>query len=355
MTRLTVVSANLRQDGGGAAALGRRVTADARAFAAARGLAFGVLHLDAPDADLGPDVTHYRGRRAALALAVARAQREPGAVVFDHLGPARIQAWLPGAWRQPYALFLLGVELASRLSGDRRRAVGGAALRLAISEHTRRLALRTAGAESVVLHPALEERPAAGEPDSRLLARVGEGFFLIVGRLSASERYKGHEALFDALAGLPEGRLVVVGEGDDRERLQARARALGERATFAGFVSEATRDALYARCRALVMPSRGEGFGLVYLEAMRAGRPCVALADGAGAEIVVEGESGLLVEATPESLRVALARLAADETARRLGEGARRRYEARFAPARFRETFFGQLDALLGAAARRAA
>lgn len=355
MSRLTIVSANLRRDGGGAAALGRRVVVDARAFAEEHGLGLRVLHLDSPDADLGAEVRHFHGRRAALALAVARAQRGSGAVLFDHLGPARVQAWLPAAWRRPYGLFLLGVELAAPLRGDRRRAVERAALRLAISEHTRRLARQAAGAEAAVLHPALEERPPAGEPDAGLLARVGEGFFLIVGRLSSRERYKGHQTLFEALAGLP-ARLVVVGEGDDREWLEACARPLGERVTFTGFVSEATRDALYARCRALVMPSRGEGFGLVYLEAMRAGKPSIALRESAADEIVVDGETGALVGPGPESLRAALVRLGSEEVARRLGDAACRRYESHFAPARFRAAFFVHLDALLrGAAARRAA
>ncbi len=356
MSRLTVVSANLRRDGGGAAALGRRVVADARAFAALRGLAFRVLHLDAPDADLGGDVLHFHGKRAALVLAVARAQVGPGALVFDHLGPARIQAWLPASLRQPYVLLLLGVEMAPPLRGDRRRALARAALRLSISEHTRGLALRAAGTDSAVLHPALEERTGAGDPDAELLARVGEGYFLIVGRLAASERYKGHELLFAVAEGMPAARVVVVGDGDDRERLETCAGPLGARVAFTGFVSNATRDALYARCRALVMPSLGEGFGLVYLEAMRAGRPCVALRGGAAAEIVVDGETGLLVSPEPEALRAALERLGTDELARGLGEAARRRYETVFAPARFQAAFFSHLDALLDVArARRAA
>lgn len=354
MSRLVVVSASLRRDGGGAAALGRRVVQDAREFAARRGLELSVLHLGAPDTDMGPGARHFGGRQAALALALAGIQaRGSGVLLFDHPGPARVQAWLPAAWRWPYGLFLLGVELAAPLYGDRRRAVERAALRLAISEHTRRLAQRAAGVDSTVVHPALEDRPASGEPDAALIARAGEGFFLIVGRLSAAERYKGHEALFEALAGVPEARLVVVGEGDDRGRLEARAKALGDRVLFTGFVSEATREALYARCRALVMPSRGEGFGLVYLEAMRAGRPCLALVHSAAAEIVVDGETGALVEEGPEALRAALVRLGSEEVARRLGNAARRRYESQFAPARFRESLFAHLDRLLQAAGAR--
>lgn len=357
MSRLIVVSANLRRDGGGGAALGRRLASDAREFAALRGLGFAVLHLAAPDADLGPDVRHFDGRQAALSLALARSQvPATGALLFDHLGPARVQGWLPAAWRRPYALFLLGVEMATPLRGDRRRAVERAALPLAISQHTRRLAQRAAGVDAAVVHPALEDRPAWGEADAALLARAGEGFFLIVGRMSAAERYKGHETIFEALAALPAARLVVVGSGDDRERLEARARGLGDRVLFTGFVSEATRDALYAGCRALVMPSRGEGFGLVYLEAMRAARPCVALRGQAAGEIVVDAETGLLIDGDAASLGVALARLSSEKLARQLGEGARRRYETHFASARFKEAFFSQLDTLLRmAAARRAA
>ena len=70
----------------------------------------------------------------------------------------------------------------------------------------------------------------------------------------------------------PGARLVVAAGGDDRRRLEAKAAdlELGRR-VFTGFTSEATLAELYRRCAAFAMPSRGEGFGLVYLEAMRAG------------------------------------------------------------------------------------
>ena len=91
------------------------------------------------------------------------------------------------------------------------------------------------------------------------------------------------------LAARPGARLVVAGDGDDRPRLEARAAALGlgGAVLFTGFVSEATLAELYRRAAVFVMPSLGEGFGLVYLEAMRAGKPCVA-ARGSAAEEVVE-------------------------------------------------------------------
>ena len=86
------------------------------------------------------------------------------------------------------------------------------------------------------------------------------------------------------------------------------------------------------------MPSRGEGFGLVYLQAMRAGVPCLGSRDDAAADVIVDGETGLLVpQQDPEAIAGALARLLTDDAMRRrLGEASRRRFESTFTYARFR-------------------
>jgi glycosyltransferase involved in cell wall biosynthesis len=129
---------------------------------------------------------------------------------------------------------------------------------------------------------------------------VAPGFALIVGRLSHEERYKGHDALLEAgprvRASCPDARLVIVGDGDDRARLQEKARSLGlgETTLFLGRVDAPRLNGLYRQAAFFVMPSRDEGFGFVYLEAMRAGRPCIAC-PGAAAEFLEDGRSGLLV------------------------------------------------------------
>jgi len=98
------------------------------------------------------------------------------------------------------------------------------------------------------------------------------------------------------------------------------------------------------------MPSRGEGFGLVYLEAMRAGIPCVAARGGAAEEVVVDGETGLLIDpASPEELAAALARLLADPGLRaRMGEAGQRRWRRNFSAARYRARLAPLLDRLTG-------
>jgi glycosyltransferase involved in cell wall biosynthesis len=119
--------------------------------------------------------------------------------------------------------------------------------------------------------------------------------------MSADERYKGHDELLDMwpslLARKPDATLVVAGDGTDRPRLESRAASLGisHAVTFAGRVGDRELAALYAQCRFLVMPSRDEGFGLVFLEAMRAGKACIG-ANGAAEEIIRHGVTGLIVQ-----------------------------------------------------------
>lgn len=354
MTDVVLVSAGLSLDGGGSALLGRLCAAATAEYCRERGLGLRVLHLgddpgrDAGSALAGIPVRSFGGSQRDLALTVlAEQMRRPRPVlIFDHLGPARTQALLPRALRSPYLLFLLGIEVWGPLSWDRRRALEGAAARVAISEHTRRRTLERHPwlGDVDVLHLALEERPPAGEADAALLDRLGTGFLLIVGRMSAHERYKGHDELLEAmplvLARHPEARLVVAGGGDDRPRLEARTAELGltHQVAFAGHVSEATLAELYRRCAVFVMPSRNEGFGLVYLEAMRAGKPCVAARGSAAEEVVVDGETGTLTSVSPAALAEAVLPLLDDDGRRaRLGLAGRRRWEERFCFTSFRQ------------------
>jgi phosphatidylinositol alpha-1,6-mannosyltransferase len=278
------------------------------------------------------------------------------AYVFDLLGPARAQAYLPAALRAPYLVPLLGIEVWQPLGRDRRRALANATVRFAISAHTleRARAFCPPLDGTAVLSLALEERKPAGEADSSLLDRLGRGFLLIAGRMAPGERYKGHDQLLEAmprlLAAHPGARLVVAGGGGDRPRLEAKAAALGlgGAVSFTGFVSEATLAELYGRCAAFVMPSRGEGFGLVFLEAMRAGKPVLAARASAAEEIVEDGGTGLLVDPDDRNeLAAALSRLLAEpEAAQRLGEAGRERWRREFGVERFRERLRPMLDAL---------
>jgi phosphatidylinositol alpha-1,6-mannosyltransferase len=356
---LILVSAGLELEGGGRALAGRLLAAGCADFARERGIGWSLLCLGELDGFDGEERARgFGGRQGALALALWRRQLAGHRVacVYDLLGPARVQAWLPAPLRAPYLITLYGIEAWRRLSGARARALRLATVRLATSAYTlaeARLANRGLGPVEV-LPLCLEERPLSGDVDSALLECAGTGYLLIVGRMAATERYKGHDQLLAAmprlLAKAPGARLVVAGGGDDRPRLEQLADGLGisGRVLFTGFVSEATLAELYRRAAVFVMPSRGEGFGLVYLEAMRAARPCVAASASAAAEVVADGETGLLVDPLdPGALAAALGGLlASPELARRMGEAGRRRFEQLYTPRRFRERLWPALDRL---------
>lgn len=127
---------------------------------------------------------------------------------------------------------------------------------------------------------------------------------LYVGRVERSSRWKGLDVLIDALpqvaARVPEVRLDVVGDGDDREVLARRAERLGvgQRVTWHGSVSHAETLEHYQRCGTLVLPSltEAESFGMVLVEAMACATPVVASRIGGPEYVVQHGTDGLLVE-----------------------------------------------------------
>ncbi len=362
---VTLISAGLGLDGGGRALAGRLVARAAVEWAVARGVRADLRTLGAPGdvpefaLPLGASARVRRygtsfGRLAAATLAAELSPRRP-ALVFDLLGLARSQAFLPRALRAPYLVMLYGIEVWRPLEPSRRRALANAAIRLSISRYTLARARELhPGLSAEILPLALEERTAEGRVDLSVVERAGEGFALIVGRMASSERYKGHDELLEAFPEvarrLPAARLVVAGGGDDRPRLEAKAAALGvaDRVFFTGFVSEATLAVLYDRAALLAMPSRGEGFGLVYLEAMRVGRPCLAARGTAADEVVVDGETGLLVDPTDRAeISSALARLLGEpETGRRMGAAGKMRWERDFRYPLFRDRMAAHLDRL---------
>lgn len=360
--RLLFVSVGLSPRGGGIATAGRLLLRAVRDFADERDVELRLLTLGGRDeVPHGIDGQAFDGDRRALARAVWRAQFGEGFrhQVYDFLGVARIQGILPRPFIARYLLYVYGIEVWRPLAGARRRALASATVRLACSSHTvERLRRHNPRAPQVTpLHLAIQDAMSADgngshAVDESLLARVGEGFLLIVGRM-AGDRYKGHEDLLAALARLaaahPGLRLVVVGEGNDRARLEAHARELSvaDRVVFTGFVDAATLAAIYRRSAVFAMPSDGEGFGLVYLEAMRAGKPCVALQGSAAAEIIVDGQTGRLVEPGAEALERALAELLRDPVSTAaMGAAGRERWHHAFRPELFADGLRPHLETL---------
>jgi glycosyltransferase involved in cell wall biosynthesis len=154
---------------------------------------------------------------------------------------------------------------------------------------------------------------------------------LAVGRLS---HYKGFDVLLRAIAQTPDTSLILVGRGECDAALRKLAHELGisTRVIFAGHVDDGTLDSLYAEAEVFCLPSieRSEAFGMVLLEAMRAGLPTVASdISGSGVGFVVRNEeTGLLVPPGDVPVLVAALQWMANdaELRRRLGAAGQRRW-----------------------------
>jgi phosphatidylinositol alpha-1,6-mannosyltransferase len=174
---------------------------------------------------------------------------------------------------------------------------------------------------------------------------------LIVGRLWSSERGKGHDALLAALPRVrrqvPDAELWIVGSGDDAPRLEAAARESGLAAAvrFLGGVSDPELGRLYRTAGVFAMPSRQEGFGLVYAEALWHGLPCIGSTLDAAGEVISDGETGRLVPyGAVEPLADAIVELLSNGVlAERMGRAAAAEARRRFTYDRFRSDL---LDAL---------
>jgi phosphatidylinositol alpha-1,6-mannosyltransferase len=133
---------------------------------------------------------------------------------------------------------------------------------------------------------------------------------------------------------VPSALLVIVGRGGDELRLRQLTRQLGleEYVHFAGFVPDAELPAYYQAAEIFAMPSFAEGFGLVYLEAMHHGKPCIAGNQDASGEVIADGKTGLLVEpGNVGQVEAALLRLLENpQLAKKLGAAGRVRLEKHF-------------------------
>jgi phosphatidylinositol alpha-1,6-mannosyltransferase len=289
----------------------------------------------------------------ALAPAVwslARSRR-PALFVCVMALPAGVGGWLARRlFGIPYVVLAHGEELTLLLR-DRapfrlrlrlqRLALRGAAAVVCNTAHTRGLAARHYGiAESRlrVIHPAVDV-PDEIEPVSEAialrdrLAGPSARVLLMVGRLS--ELHKGFDTAIAAMPAIrrdvPDATLIIAGPGD-QSALRAAAAAAADAVVFTGLLERDDLLRLFRICDVFLMPGRAvgltaEGFGIVYLEAARFGRPAVAGRAGGAPEAVVHGETGLVVDGeSPADAAAAVIRLLTDRAyADRLGRCARDR------------------------------
>jgi phosphatidylinositol alpha-1,6-mannosyltransferase len=304
-------------------------------------------HRDGQAVEADCEVRRYRGEVAvskfgALALAL-RQQWRADTILVWHLHLLRLVPFL----RLPNArvvVFLHGIEAWQRHDWLTRRLLRSVDLFLSNSAYTwqRFVSYRSplAVAPHRIVHLGIgsvlaEEGISPGEVPA----------ILMLGRLRRSEDYKGHREMImvwpQVLAQIPNAELWIAGQGDLQADLEIMVRALSitHRVRFFGWVTDERKADLLQGCWALALPSRAEGFGLVYLEAMRLGRPCLVSPFDAGREVVNPPEAGLSVNPDdPSALANAICQLLTPgQEWQRWSRQARCRYEQYFTAAHFQQ------------------
>jgi phosphatidyl-myo-inositol dimannoside synthase len=237
-------------------------------------------------------VTHALSRRGrAKNVIVGHVNQAPVALAAKKLGLI-----------EDYVIVLHGIEAWNRLSWLRRAALRAATTVVATTAYTAKTCARLndlSPKKFKIIPLCTDPYPSAPDSSFRL---DGEWPLLFVARLARSEGAKGLDMLLEAVAQLRRDqypvKLHVIGDGNDRGRLEMLAASHllhADGIQFHGRVSNSVLEAAYRSAKTFVMPSAKEGFGLVFLEAMRHGVPCIGGAHGGTPEVFVDGVEGLLV------------------------------------------------------------
>lgn len=260
-----------------------------------------------------------RGRVSYAAAAIRQALfSQVDAVFCGHLFMAPLASLIARLKRAKLIVQMHGIEAWPRPGAPTRNAIEAADLVLCVSRYTRAQVLSWAAItpERAIVLPntvGADFTPGDGQGLRAAWGLQGKRILLSVGRMSAEERYKGHDRVVAALPALLKDGLdiiyVVVGEGDDRARLQALAEETGvaDRVRFVGVLDPATLVEAYRMADLFVMPSTGEGFGIAFLEAMACGTPALGLDVAGVRDALADGELGTLT--SEAQLTEALARL----------------------------------------------
>jgi phosphatidyl-myo-inositol dimannoside synthase len=256
--------------------------------------------------------------------AIMRARSaKPDLVVCGHINLLPVACSLT---RNPL-LIVYGIEAWKRTPRSlSQRLLPRVSAVLSISEITRDRLLAWSGyrGPTHILPNAIHaERYGIRGKRADLVARYrleGKRVLLTVGRLAATERYKGFDELLEILGDLPSDVVyMIAGGGNDFVRLQQKAVQCGvaDRVIFTGLFAEEEKPDLYALADVYVMPSRGEGFGYVFLEALASGVPVIGSKHDGGREALLDGELGLLVDpANPAEILNAVREVLARPTQR---------------------------------------
>jgi glycosyltransferase involved in cell wall biosynthesis len=235
--------------------------------------------------------------------------QNPDLIISTHLNFTPVAYQLKKLRGIPYWTIAHGVDAWNIDNPKLQRALHHADHILAVSDYTRDRLLKEQNLDPEkvsILYNTFDSSKFKPAPKptyllDRYQLKPKQPIILTVARLSASEQYKGYDQIIRAIPKIrdliPDVHYIIVGKGDDKSRIDQLITELKLEncVTLAGFVPDAKLCDYYNLCDLFAMPSKGEGFGIVYLEALACGKPVLGGNQDAAIDALCHGKLGALV------------------------------------------------------------
>ncbi len=288
----------------------------------------------------------FKGNKTEFAAASLLAGWQADRVVFGHVNLSSLACGMPKPIK---SLVVHGIDVWRPLPSLQKLGISQMREILSVSEYTQESLVHFNGMPPVqfrLLPDTLDPfySRMTGIRPARELGLPRGHMMLSVTRLAITEDYKRIDLVIKAMPAIsnhiPDAFCVVVGQGEDRPRLEKLAQDtnVADRVLFTGFVADELLPSYYDACDLFVLPSLKEGFGIVFLEAMYHEKACVGAIAGGIPEVVEDGETGLLAKAdSVDSFVQCVVRLLKNDRERdAMGRRGKERLEREFCYEKFR-------------------
>jgi len=254
--------------------------------------------------------TRIRNIVFSLMVGLNAIRQQPDLIITTHLNFVPIAYWLKIGWGIPYWTIAHGIEAWNIKKPAIRQALKNADLILAVSNHTRDRLIQEQKlnpCQIVVLPNTVnpEQFKPAPKPDyllNRYDFLANQPIIFTVCRLCKDEAYKGYDSILEALPIIkeefPDVHYLLGGTGDDQERILDQVAELGLKGsvTLTGFIPDEELADHYNLCDLFALPSKLEGFGIVYLEALVCSKPTLGGNQDGAVDALCGGKLGALVD-----------------------------------------------------------
>ena len=246
----------------------------------------------------------------AFQVLFAAITQKPDLIICGHINFSPLARQILKLLKIPYWVIIHGVDAWNLTDISKIKALRSASKIISVSQYTTNRVVKEQdiNLNLISLLPNtfdLSQFTIQPKPQyllDRYQLDADKQIILTVTRLAGSDRYKGYDQIIQALPTIrqqiPNIHYLLVGKGDDRDRIETliKDHQLQDCVTLAGFVADHELNDHYNLCDVFAMPSKGEGFGIVYLEALACGKPTIGGNQDGAIDALCNGELGILID-----------------------------------------------------------